>query len=48
MLVSAVVMAICGLLAKKCKIRWLEDYALPMSLIVGMASAIPFNSLLGG
>lgn len=48
MLVSAVVMAICGILAKKCKIRWLEDYALPMSLIVGMASAIPFNSLLGG
>ena len=48
MLTSAVVMAICGLIATKAKIRWLTDYALPMSLIVGMASAIPFTSLLGG
>ena len=47
MAVSAVVMAVCGLLAKKCKIRWLTDYALPLSLICGMASAIPFNSWLG-
>ncbi len=43
MLVSAVVMAVCGTLATKLKIRWLTDYALPMSLIIGMASAIPFN-----
>lgn len=48
MAVSAVVMAICGLLATKLKVRWLTDYALPMSLIVGMASAIPFTMLLGG
>lgn len=48
MAVSAVVMAICGIIATKSKIRWLTDYALPMSLIVGMASAIPFNMLLGG
>lgn len=48
MAVSAVVMAICGLIATKTKIRWLTDYALPMSLIVGMASAIPFTMLLGG
>ena len=47
MAVSAVVMAVCGLLAKKCKIRWLTDYALPLSLICGMASAIPFDSWLG-
>ncbi len=46
--VSAVVMAITGLLATKLKIRWLTDYALPMSLIAGMASAIPFTMLLGG
>ncbi|MBR0326572.1 MAG: DUF5058 family protein, partial [Clostridia bacterium] len=38
MLVSAVVMAICGLGATKLKIRWLNDYALPISLICGMAS----------
>ncbi len=48
MVVSAIVMAICGLLSKKLKIRWLTDYALPLSLIAGMASAIPFTMLLGG
>jgi hypothetical protein len=48
MVTSAVVMAICGTIATKCKIRWLTDYALPMSLIAGMASAIPFTMLLGG
>lgn len=48
MAVSAIVMAICGTIATKAKIRWLTDYALPMSLILGMASAIPFNMLLGG
>ena len=48
MAVSAVVMTICGLLATKLKIRWLTDYALPMSLVIGMASAIPFTALLGG
>ena len=48
MAVSAVVMAICGLSATKFKIRWLTDYALPLSLVAGMASAIPFNMLLGG
>ncbi len=48
MAVSAVVMAICGLASAKFKIKWLTDYALPMSLIVGMASAIPFTVWLGG
>ena len=47
MLVSAVVMAICGLLATKLKIRWLTDYALPLSLVSGMAAAIPLAELLG-
>ena len=47
MVVAAVVMAICGLSAKKFKMRWLEDYALPLSLVIGMASAIPFTNLLG-
>lgn len=47
MAVSAVVMAICGLLSKKLNAHWLEDYALPASLIVGMASAIPFTAWLG-
>ena len=48
MAVSAVVMAVCGLLATKLRIRWLTDYALPLSLITGMVSAIPITTLLGG
>ncbi len=47
MICSAVIMAICGLLAKKFKIRWLTDYALPLSLVGGMASALPFTAWLG-
>ena len=35
-------------IATKFKIKWLTDYALPLSLVCGMISAIPFNSLLGG
>lgn len=47
MAVSAVIMAICGLLSTKLKIRWLTDYALPLSLVGGMASAIPITNWLG-
>ncbi len=46
MATSAVIMAICGILATKLKVRWLTDYALPISLLVGMASAIPYTNLL--
>ncbi len=45
MVISAVVMALCGLAMKKWK--WLGDYALPISLIAGMAAAIPITALLG-
>lgn len=48
MATSAVVMAICGTVATKAKIRWLTDYALPLSLVIGMASAIPYTMWLGG
>ena len=44
---SAVVMAILGILSKKTKARWLTDYALPISLVVGMAVAIPVTAWLG-
>ena len=47
MFTSAVVMAICGICAKKLNWRWMEDYALPLSLIIGMVSAIPYTNLLG-
>ncbi len=46
MVVSAIAMAICGGLSTKFKIRWLTDYALPISLVSGMASAIPITSWL--
>ncbi len=44
---SAITMVICGLLSKKFKIRWLNDYALPFSLICGMVMAIPITAWLG-
>ncbi len=47
MAVSAVVMLICGALMKVTKARWINDYALPASLIIGMASAIPITAWLG-
>ncbi len=47
MVVSAIVMAVCGLLSKVFKIRWITDYALPISLVSGMAAAIPITSWLG-
>lgn len=47
MLVSALVMALAGIAVKKLKWRWISDYALPISLILGMASAIPITAWLG-
>lgn len=47
MAVAAVVMVICGLLMKKPKFAWMGDYALPISLLLGMASAIPITAWLG-
>ena len=47
MLVSAVMMGLCALALKKLGWRWMNDYALPISLIVGMASAIPITAWLG-
>ena len=43
--VSAAVMVALGLAMRK--IKWLGDYALPISLVLGMASAIPITALLG-
>jgi len=47
MAVSALVMVVLGLLMRKPKLKWLGDYALPISLVLGMASAIPITALLG-
>ena len=40
LLCSAVVMGLCGLLIKKCKMTWLENYALPTSMLVAMVFAM--------
>ena len=42
---SAAIMVVLGLAMKKWK--WLGDYALPISLVLGMASAIPITAWLG-
>ena len=47
MAVSALVMLICGLVMKVFKWKWVNDYALPISLIAGMAAAIPITAWLG-
>ena len=47
MAVSAVIMLVCGLLMRKPKLGWLSDYALPISMVLGMASAIPITAWLG-
>lgn len=46
MAVSALAMALLGGLAIALKQRWLTDYALPLSLIAGMAAAIPLTEWL--
>lgn len=46
-LVSAVIMAVCGILIKKCKMAWLEQYALPISMLGAMAASIPITALMG-
>ena len=47
MATSALVMVACGLLMRKPKLKWLNDYALPISLILGMVAAIPITAWLG-
>lgn len=46
MAVSALVMVACGLLMRRPKLKWLSEYALPISLVLGMASAIPLTAWL--
>ena len=44
---SALVMMVCGLLMRKPKMKWLSEYALPISLILGMAASIPLTAIFG-
>ena len=45
---SAVMMGICGLLIKKCKMAWLENYALPISMLCAMAFSMVITPLIMG
>ena len=47
LLVSAAVMGICGLLIKKCNMKWLETYALAISMVVAMIFAVVITPLIG-
>ena len=43
---SALLMAVCGLLIKKCKWSWLEQYALPLCMLGAMALSLPLTALM--
>lgn len=45
--ISALIMAICGLLIKKAKITWLENFAMPFSMILSMVAAVFLAPLFG-
>jgi len=46
LLVSCLVMVICGVLKKKFKWNWLNDYALPICMVISMAAAIPLAGII--
>ena len=48
MVISATLMCVCGILINKLKWKWVNDYALPVCMVIGMAAAIPLTSWLGG
>ena len=48
MIVSALCMAVFGLLIKITKWNWINDYALPVCMLVGMLCAIPITNWIGG
>lgn len=48
MLFSSMLMLICGLLIKKFHWSWLENYAMPFSMLGAMAFAIPLTKLITG
>ncbi len=45
MLISSLLMIICGMFVKKYEVRWLKDFAMPISMIGSMILAIPVTAL---
>ena len=48
LLCSALLMIILGTLVKKYKVQWLENYALPFSMLGAMALSIPITNWIAG
>ncbi|MBO5371180.1 MAG: DUF5058 family protein [Lachnospiraceae bacterium] len=48
LLFSAFLMMICGLLIKKCNMKWLETYALPICMLGAMIFAVVITPWIGG
>lgn len=44
---SALLMALCGLLIKKFRMDWLQNYALPVSMLGAMAFAVVITPMIG-
>ncbi|MDE6739625.1 MAG: DUF5058 family protein [Lachnospiraceae bacterium] len=47
LLFSALMMGICGVLIKVCKMKWLETYALSISMILAMIFAVIITPIIG-
>lgn len=47
LLFSALIMGICGVLIKVCRMKWLETYALSISMIAAMIFAVIITPLIG-
>lgn len=48
LLFSAFLMGVMGLLIKKCNIKWLENYALPITMLGAMVFACVITPMIGG
>ena len=48
LMVSALTMAICGILIKKCNMKWLETYAMALSMLVAMVFACFISPIIAG
>ena len=48
LLFSAVLMGICGILIKKCNMKWLETYAMAISMVGAMVFAVVITPVIGG
>lgn len=46
-LISAAIMGVLGILIRVCHVKWLEQYALPLSMLGAMAASIPVTALMG-